>query len=187
MSLCVSFVLSVHLVSIGRISFLQGHVTDFSVQESLIIAGAGLAVKAELLSAACRVEAEQVPVTGGHCEFLLVLNLAHALLDTMVDARCVCDDERRSGICLGLSNRLDALVPVSAHGDLCDIYVAIAHSHSSEVFLLGLFTACCELGNCADRSSLGGLTACVGVNLSVEAEYVDVLAGSEDVVDTAVR
>ena len=53
-SLRIGFVLSIHSVCVGRISLLQGHVTNFAVQECLVIIGSGLAVEEELLSAAGR-------------------------------------------------------------------------------------------------------------------------------------
>ena len=104
----------------------------------------------------------------------------------MVDTRSVSDDQGRSGISLCLGDGLDSLVLISAHGDLCYIYIAIAHCHSGQILLNGFLTVCGELCDSAFRSSLGGLSACVGVNFCVEAEYVDILAGSQNVVNTAV-
>ena len=102
----------------------------------------------------------------------------------MVDTRSVCNDQGRSRICLSLSDCLDGLVHISTHGDLCNVYIAIAHSDCSKVFLLNFFTACSELSNSTCRSSLGGLSACVGVNLSVEYHDVDILAACKYVVNT---
>jgi hypothetical protein len=42
-----------------------------------------------------------------------------------------------------------------------------------------------ELSNSADRGSLGSLSAGVGVNLGIEDQDVDILAGSQSVVQTA--
>ena len=101
----------------------------------------------------------------------------------MVDTRSVCNDQGRSRICLSLSDCLDGLVHISTHGDLCNVYIAVAHSDCSKVFLLNFFTACSELSNSTCRSSLGGLSACVGVNLSVEYHDVDILAACKYVVN----
>ena len=46
-------------------------------------------------------------------------------------------------------------------------------------------TGSCELSNLADVGSLGSLTAGVGVDFGIEDEDVDVLAGSQNVVNTA--
>ena len=55
----------------------------------------------------------------------------------------------------------------------------------AKIFLLHIFTACSELCNSTCRCSLGGLSACVGVNLCIEYHDVDVFAGSKNVVNTA--
>src|SRR5699024_5633893 len=57
--------------------------------------------------------------------------------------------------------------------------------HSRKVFLLRLFTACCELCCSTCLRSLGGLSACIGVNLCIEYHDVDVLAACKYVVNTA--
>ena len=169
-----------------RILLLEGSVTYFACQEVHVVLLSGLAVQSELLAAAGGVESEQIPVTGINSQLLFILNLGHTLADTMVDTRSVSDDQGRSGISLCLGDGLDSLVLISAHGDLCYIYIAIAHCHSGQILLNGLLTVGSELSDSAFRSSLGGLSACVGVNFCVEAEYVDILAGSQNVVDTAV-
>ena len=48
-------------------------------------------------------------------------------------------------ISLSLCDGFDCLVEVSAHSDLCNVYVSVAHCHARKVFLLRLFTACREL------------------------------------------
>src|SRR5699024_6260016 len=57
--------------------------------------------------------------------------------------------------------------------------------HSRKVFLLRLFTACCELCCSTCLRSLGGLPACIGVNLCIEYHDVDVLAACKYVVNAA--
>ena len=49
LGLCIGLVLRIHLGCVGRICLLQGHVTDLALQELLIIAGASLGIKGELL------------------------------------------------------------------------------------------------------------------------------------------
>ena len=103
----------------------------------------------------------------------------------MVDTWSISDDQGRSRICLCLCDCFYALIEVSTHGDLCYIYITIAHSDRSQVFLLGLFTTSCELCYCTSRGSLRRLSTCVGVNLSIEYHYVDVLAGSKYMIEAA--
>ena len=77
------------------------------------------------------------------------------------------------------------LVEVSTHGDLCYIYIAIAHCDASQIFLLHFFTTCCELCYCTGRSSLGSLSTCIGVNLGIEYHDVDIFAACQYMVNTA--
>ena len=52
-------------------------------------------------------------------------------------------------------------------------------------FFFDSLTGSRELRNSADRSGLGSLSAGVGVNLGIEDQDVDILAGSDDVVQAA--
>ena len=104
----------------------------------------------------------------------------------MVDAGSVADDEGRSVIALGFLDRLQELVLVGAHGDLSDVDVAVAGCHHAQILLLGLLAAGRELRDGSSRRCLGGLAAGVGVDFGIEYEDVDVFAGSEDVVESAV-
>ena len=88
-------------------------------------------------------------------------------------------------ICLCLCQSLDGLVHISAHGDLSNIYIAIAHSDCRQILLLHFLTACRELRNRAGRSRLGGLSAGVGVNLGVVNHDIDVLAAGQYMVNAA--
>ena len=67
-------------------------------------------------------------------------------------------------ICLSLCDGLHGLIVVSAHCDLSYVYITIAHGDACQILLLGLFTAGSELCNCAGRSSLGSLSAGIGIN-----------------------
>src|SRR5699024_8642371 len=111
--------------------------------------------------------------------------LGHTLLDTMVDTRSISNDQGRTRICLCLCQSFHSLVEVSAHGDLSNIYIAIAHGDRSHVFLLHFFTACCELSDRTGRRSLGGLSASIGVNLCIEYHNVDVASACENMVNAA--
>ena len=103
----------------------------------------------------------------------------------MVDTWSVSDNEGWSRICLSLCDCFDCLIVISAHSDLCYVYIAIAHCDACHIFLLGLFTTCCELCYCTSRSSFGGLSACVGVNLGIEHHYVDIFSAGKYVVYAA--
>ena len=79
---------------------------------------------------------------------------------------------------------LESLSRVGAHGNLRHVDVTIAHSDLGQRLLLGHLAGSGELSNLAQVRSLGGLTASVGVDLGVEDEDVDVVARSQDVVQT---
>ena len=104
----------------------------------------------------------------------------------MVDARCVSDDDGRSVVSFSFLNSLEELSLICAHCDLRDIDVAVAHCHHAEVLLLGPLACCRELCDRAGRCRLGSLTACVGVDFCVEYQDVDIRAGCDDMVETAV-
>ena len=87
-------------------------------------------------------------------------------------------------ISLCLCNCFDSLVEVSSHRYLSNIYITIAHCDRSHIFLLGLFTASCELCDRTCRCRLGRLSACVGVNLCIEYHNVDVTSACENMVNT---
>ena len=162
----------------------ESAVTGLCEDEVGVRCGRFLGVEREGLLV-CRVEAEVDPVAG----FDSLLGLSHAVdhtaLDTVVNARCVGDDERRTMICFGFKQCLDALVEVGTHSDLSNIYVAVRHSDGSKILLAGGLTSRSELSDRAGRSCLRSLTAGVGVNLGVEYQDVDILAGSDDMVKTA--
>ena len=97
-------------------------------------------------------------------------------------AGAVADDEGRAVVGLGLVDGLEGLSRVGAHGNLCHVDVAVAHGNLGQRLLLGHLTGGGELSDLAQVRGLGGLTTGVGVNLGVEDEDVDVVAGSQDVV-----
>ena len=88
-------------------------------------------------------------------------------------------------IAFRLGKGLNALIVVSAHSHLGNVYIAIAHSDAGQILFLGSLTGSSELSDGTNRSSLGGLSAGVGVNLGVEHQNVHVLTGSDDVIQTA--
>ena len=104
----------------------------------------------------------------------------------MVDTWCVGDDDGWAVPSLSLADSLEALVVVSTHSNLCNIYVAVSCSNHTEILLADALTLGSELSDSAERSSLRGLTTGVRVNLSIEHEDVDVLTRSNHVVETAV-
>ena len=131
------------------------------------------------------VEAEQVPVAALDGLLHLSLAVGHAALDAVHLAGSVADDEGGTVIGLSLLNGLEGLSGVSAHGYLSHIHIAVAHGDLSQRLLLGLLTGSGELCHLADVGGLGSLTAGVGVDLGIEDEDVDVLAGSQNVVHAA--
>ena len=105
---------------------------------------------------------------------------------TLLDAVRVGDDQRRTVVVLGLVKGLDRRGRVGTHRDVRDVDVLVLHLHQAEV-LLGLDLARRrELRDRAGRRRLGSLAARVGVDLGVHDEDLDVLAGGENVVKTAV-
>ena len=133
-----------------------------------------------------RIEAVGCPVTAVNSTFFFELAAAHANLQAVVDARCVSNNQGRTIISLCFGNSLQSLVLVGAHSNLCNIYIAIAHSHHAKVLLLGLFAAGSKFSDCRSRSRFGGLTAGVGIYLGIEYHNIDILAGCQYMVQTAV-
>ena len=87
---------------------------------------------------------------------------------------------------LGLVDGLDGLRRVGAHGHLRHVDVAVVHGQLRERLLLDVLAVGGELRHLAQVGGLGGLTAGVGVDLGVKDKDVDVGAGGEHVVETAV-
>ena len=126
-----------------------------------------------------------MPVAGFYCQLFFGLCFAHALLDSMVDTRSIGDDQRRARISLRFRDSLYGLVEISTHSDLSNIYITIAHSNGSKIFLFHFLAACSELGDCTRRCSLGGLAAGIGVNFCVKYHDVDVPAACQRMVNAA--
>ena len=133
-----------------------------------------------------RIESQKVPITGSYGLLHLEHGLVHTGLYAVVDTRCVCDDEGRSFVSFSFLQCFYGLLRICTHSDLSYVYISISHSDLSKVFLLDFLTGCCELSNCSDRCSLGGLSTGVGVNFGIEYHDVYVFAGSEYVVNAAV-
>ncbi len=123
------------------------------------------------------------PVTGGDRFSVFVHALAH--VDSMGNTVRVGDDQRRAVIGFRFDKGLDHL-PRIGKSDIGDVDVAVGHRHHAEIFLGHRLAAGSELRNCAGRCRLGGLTTGVGVNLGIKNQQVDVLAGSDDMVEAAV-
>ena len=178
---------SEELFSNLRLSLSKLSVSVFAEEEFLVIGGSFFAVEGErILALLCegRIVSVELPVTCRNC--LLLFDLAVGHIDTVVDTRSVADDEGRTVISFCFLEGIDVLIHISAHSNLSNVYVTVAHSHLAEVFLLGNFTACGKLSYSTRRRGLGGLTAGVGVNFGIENNYVDILTHSEYVVETAV-
>jgi len=104
----------------------------------------------------------------------------------MLNAGAVGDDQAWPVITLSFLDGIDGLCIFGAKGHLCHIDVAIAHGDQSQILLADGLTAGGEFGNRTDGRGLGGLSTSVGVNLGVQHQHVDVLAGSQHVVQTAI-
>ena len=86
---------------------------------------------------------------------------------------------------LGLADGRQGLVGIGAHGYLGHIDVAVAHGNLRQGLLGHHLTGGGELRHLADVGGLGGLAAGVGIHLGVKDHHVDVLAGGQDMVQTA--
>ena len=102
------------------------------------------------------------------------------------DAVTVGDDQRWTIIGFGFEEGLEGLLVVEAHGDACHVDVAISHGDQAKVLLGQAFAAHGKFGNCRARRGLAGLSAGVGIDFGVEHQHVDVAAGSQHVIETAV-
>ncbi len=167
----------------------QGVVADLAHNEVAELAPVGLLrVEVEAILSfifLSGIEVPQVPVAALDGLLLLVLRATHTDLDTVVDAGCVADDERRSVVGLGLLDDVEVLSLAGAHSHLCHIDVAVALGNHTEVFLADLLTRGGEFGDSAGRGGLRALSAGVGVHLGVDDDDVDILAAGQDVVQTA--
>ena len=76
-----------------------------------------------------------MPVTALYCEFLLLLAQTHTGLQTVVDTRCISYDEGWSVVSLSFLDGIEILSWRCAHCNLCNVNIAIAHCHHTEVLL----------------------------------------------------
>ena len=130
-----------------------------------------------------RVVAPQRPVPGVDRALLLIHPLGH--VDPVGDAVAVRDHERRPVPRVRLCERLHGLDVVRPERDLGDVDVPVGGGDLAEVLLARLLAARRVLRDGAARRGLRGLAAGVRVDLGVEHQHVDVLAGGEHVVETA--
>ncbi len=127
-----------------------------------------------------------MPVARFYSVLDVLLRFAHAFLDAVVDTRRISDNQRWSIVSFSFSDCFHELGFVSAHAYLRYVYIAVGHCHHAEVFLLDSFTRGCKFCNCCCRCRLGCLTASVGVNLCIEYQNVDIFAGSQYMIQTAI-
>ena len=88
-----------------------------------------------------------------------------------------------------LGSFLEALEEVLGIGAKCyfsDVDISVSAEHQAEVLLRCDLARCGKLDGCADRSCLGSLSACVGVQLVVDDENIDVLTGGHNVIKSAI-
>ncbi len=166
---------------------LQRAVTRLAEDELLIACGRILAVQSEGILAFLfegRIVPVKLPITAVDRALFLFLALAH--VDAVVDAGRVGDDQRRSVIFFRLDERVEELLFVAAHRHLCDVHITVAHRHHAEVLLFDPLAGGGELRNRTGRGRLGSLAARVGINFGIEYEHIDVFAGGENVIQSAV-
>ena len=92
---------------------------------------------------------------------------------------------RDGRVSLSLSDGLDSLSRVSTQCDLSNIDVTVGHSDLGQALLADFLTSSSELADFTNVGSLGCLSTGVGVHLSIEDHHVDILAGSQNVIQTA--
>ncbi|CAN4006266.1 Phage tail protein, partial [Dysosmobacter welbionis] len=97
----------------------------------------------------------------------------------------VADNQGRAGIGLGLLNGLQGLGGVGTHGHLSHVDIAVTHGDLRQGLFLDLLAGRGELRHLADVGRLGGLAAGIGVHLGIKDEDIHIVAGGQDVVQTA--
>ena len=126
-----------------------------------------------------------MPVTALHSLLHLILGAAHASLDAVLQAGAVADDDGGAGIGFRLTDGLEGLGLIVAHGHLGHVDVAVAHGDGAQVLLLDLLAAGGELGHRSGGRGLGGLSAGVGVHLGIHDQHIDVPVLGQHVIDAA--
>ena len=99
-----------------------------------------------------RIEAVERPDTGVDRQLLLRRALGHVV--AVSDAVAVGDDQRRSGVGLGLEKSLRRLRHLGAEGHLRDVHVPVHVRQQAEIFFPDRFAGGGELGGRAERRRL---------------------------------
>lgn len=130
------------LLSSVREQLVEGCETNLSLKEVLELGPVRLlGVESErILSIGLkiRVVPVEVPVTAVNGKLLLLLAQTHTSLQTVIDARCVGDDEGRTVVGLGLLDGVEVLRWACTHSYLSDVNVAIADGHHTKILLADL-------------------------------------------------
>ncbi|MPN10470.1 hypothetical protein SDC9_157765 [bioreactor metagenome] len=103
----------------------------------------------------------------------------------LLPARGIGDDQRRTRVGGSLIQGSHRLLLVRVDGDLGDVHVAVATGEQAEVLLTGALAGGGELRSRTQRGGLRRLATGVGVNLGVEDQHVHVLAGGQQMIQTA--
>ena len=168
---------------------LQGTVTNF-IHDKVIIAFCWRrTVNAERILLLCnqsRVVSQQIPVSSSYCLFHFLHSVAHTTLYTMVDARCICDDQGWSIVAFCFTHCLKRLCRVCTHCDLSYINVTVSHNYFSQILFLDPLSACRKLCYRTCRSRLGCLTACIGIYFRIEHQYIYIFTRCQHVIKAAV-
>ena len=94
-----------------------------------------------------RIISEKVPVSGEHRMFHFSHRLVHACLYTVIDARSVSYDQRRSVITLGFSYGFEGMSRIRPHSYLSYVYISVGHSYLSQILFLHRFSGGSKLGD----------------------------------------
>ena len=127
-----------------------------------------------------------MPVAALHSLLHLVLRGAHTGLDVLLQAGAVADHDGGTVIGLSLTQSLQSLGLVSAHGHLGDVHIAVLHQHGTQILLGYPLAAGGKLGGSGGGGGLGGLTAGVGIHLGIQHHQVHVTVLGHHMIDAAV-
>ena len=97
----------------------------------------------------------------------------------------VSNDQRRTVIGFGFVQSLDRLHVVGADRNLRNVNVAVGHGDHTQILLRQGLAGSGKLGRSAHRGRLRLLTAGVGIYARIHNQNVDVLAGSDRMIQTA--
>ncbi len=132
-----------------------------------------------------RIVTEHLPISGVNRLLHFTLAVGHTALKPMHFAGSVTDNNGRTVISLSFCKRLERLIHIGTHSDLCYIHISIGHSDLCKILLADCLTGSRELSYLTNIGGLGSLSAGVGVNLGIKYHYIDIFAGSDNMIKSA--